>query len=271
MNRQLGAGDVAVISGGGRGVGRAIAVELAERGVACILLDAPDPAPHTASPPALDADALAATTAEIAAINEATVGCPVDVRDRQAVGAALATAAATVGDPTLLVVAAAVFNTVEVGRMNDDEWDEVLDTNLHGAYNVAREVLPGMVARGRGRVLFLVGDEGRRGVAGLSHLAAASWGAIGLAKSIALETAAAGVGVNVLCTGPVRGEVTDGAAFRRVAGDESVLATKHPNNEAWVPTGDVVDAALFLLGRPGTSMSGSVLDVSNGMSALNTA
>lgn len=265
--------DVAVIAGGGRGVGRAIGDALAAKGVSCVVLDAPPKPPHTAVPEAIDAAALSTTVARLREASAASTGYDVDVRDREAVAAVIADATATVGPPTLLVVTASVFSHVNAEGMSDEQWDEVVDTNLHGAYNVAREVVPGMVERGRGRVLFVSGDEGRRGVAGLSHVSAASWAVIGLAKSIALEIAAANVGVNVLCTGPIKGTVTDGPAYRSLIGDdaETALATKHPNNEAWVPSGDVVDGALFLLGRSTTAMSGSVLDVSNGMSALNTA
>jgi NAD(P)-dependent dehydrogenase (short-subunit alcohol dehydrogenase family) len=161
--------------------------------------------------------------------------------------------------------------------MSDDEWDEVVDTNLHGVYNVARETLPRLTGRGRGRMLVLVGDEARRGVAGVSHVAAAGWSVIGLAKSIALESARSGVAVNVICSGPVDGVPSASPDFARLYGGGDTTATvialesKHPDGEAWVPVESVVEAAVFVLGAPGTAMTGSVFDISNGLSALNSA
>lgn len=250
MNARLNSGDIALIVGGSDVVGQSIAAGLIERGVTCVMLDV-SPSSSIAQVPSI----------------------VVDLTDRGAVAAAVADVTQSVGQPTILVIVSSTFRHVQAEWMTDEQWDDAVDTNLHGAYNAAREVVPGMVERQKGRVLFVTGDEGRRGVAGQSHVAAAAWGVIGLAKSIALETAAVGVAVNVLCTGPVEGVAIDAKAFEAVVGEppEAALATKHPNNEAWVPTGDVVDAAIFLLGRGDTAMSGSVLDISNGLSALNSA
>lgn len=267
---------VALITGGARGLGLAVADRLATLGAAVGLVDAPRARPSTIAYELCGPADLEGAVALLRREGARATGVAADVRSRSEIAAAVDEVERELGPITLVVSAAAVFGHVEAGRMTDDEWDEIIDTNLHGVYNLTREALPRLANRGRGRVLVLLGDEARRGVAGVSHVAAAGWSAIGLAKSIALESAQSGVAVNVICCGAIEGVVSASTDFARLHGGDAgtdpaeVLAARYPNGSPWVPLDAVVDAAVFLLGVPGTVMTGSVLDVANGLAALNS-
>jgi NAD(P)-dependent dehydrogenase (short-subunit alcohol dehydrogenase family) len=270
--------DIAVVTGGARGIGQGIALALASSGVDVAILDAAPADVATLPYPLSTTDDVADTLRQIEQVGVRSMAVTADVRDRRAVESAVQSVERVLGPITMVVTAAGVCSVANAGRMSDEAWDDVVDTNLHGTYNTTRVTVPLMVERGRGRVLCIVGDEARRGAAGISHVAAASWAVVGLAKSIALETAVAGVAVNVLSIGPVQTTMTASAMVRQnlTRGGESpdadeALAARHPNGEAWVAMDDLTAAARFLLGAPSTSMTGSVLDISNGQSALNTS
>ncbi|HVY95644.1 MAG TPA: SDR family NAD(P)-dependent oxidoreductase [Solirubrobacterales bacterium] len=272
-------GKAALISGGARGLGAACALALAERGADVALLDAPGKL-ETPSYPLASKDDLEATAAAVRASGRECLTLACDVRSHEAVAAAVERAAEHFGRLDIAVSAAGIRTPVAAAEMSDAQWFETVDTNLNGAYHVLREAVPRMIAAGGGRVLVVAGDEGRRGAPGLSHTAAAAWGAIGLAKSVAIETADAGVAVNVLCTTPLdtamfaTPESWAQAAREEGAGAEEAahaLRVRHPLSEAFVPLERVVETALFLLGQPGAELTGSVVDVSNGLSALNSA
>jgi NAD(P)-dependent dehydrogenase (short-subunit alcohol dehydrogenase family) len=271
-------GRTALVTGGARGVGAAVALALAEGGADVALFDAPG---ELRSPgyPLGDAAALEESAAAVRATGRDALALACDVRDRAAVHAALGQVQEALGPIDLVVLAAGIRTPVAVAEMSDADWDETVDTTLNGAFNVLREVVPAMIDGDGGRIALVLGDEGRRGAPLLSHQAAAAWGAIGLAKSVAVETADAGIAVNVVCTTeldtPAFGTPASWAQAARAdgAGAEDAahaLRIRHPRSEAFVPLERVVETVLFLLGQPGEEMTGSVVDISNGLSALNS-
>lgn len=272
-------GRAALVAGGARGVGAACALALAERGVDIALLD--DPGPLETPRYELSGEVeLQGTAAAVRAAGRECLPLSCDLRDHDAVRTAVERAARHLGRLDMVVFAAALRTPVSVAEMSDVQWFEAVDTHLNGAYHVLREAVPRMIAAGGGRVVLVSGDEGRRGAPLLSHQAAAAWGVIGLAKSVAVETADAGVAVNVVCTTPLEGpafatpESWAQAAREDGAGAEEAahaLRVRHPLSDAFVPVERVVETALFLLGQPGGELTGSVVDVSNGLSALNSA
>ncbi len=271
-------GKAALVAGGARGVGAACALALAERGADVALIDEPGPLES----PRYELSGEVELQGTAAAVREAgreclPLGC--DLRDHDAVRTAVERADRHLGRLDVVVFAAALRTPVSVAEMSDVQWFEAVDTHLNGAYHVLREAVPRMIAAGGGRAVLVTGDEGRRGAALLSHQAAASWGAIGLAKSVAVETADSGVAVNVVCTTPLQTpafatpESWAQAAREDGAGAEEAahaLRVRHPLSEAFVPVERVVETTLFLLGQPGGELTGSVVDVSNGLSALNS-
>lgn len=271
-------GKAALVAGGARGVGAACALALAERGADIALIDAPGTLETPRYELAGEVE-LQGTAAAVRAAGRECLPLSCDLRDHDAVRTAVERADTHLGRLDLVVFAAALRTPVSVAEMSDVQWFETVDTHLNGAYHVLREAVPRMIAGGGGRVVLVSGDEGRRGAPLLSHQAAASWGAIGLAKSVAVETADAGIAVNVVCTTPLdtpafgtaeswaQAARADGAGAEEAA---HALRVRHPLSEAFVPVERVVETTLFLLGQPGGELTGSVLDVSNGLSALNS-
>jgi NAD(P)-dependent dehydrogenase (short-subunit alcohol dehydrogenase family) len=271
-------GAVALVTGGARGVGAACAAELAARGADVALLDGPGDLATPSYPLAGDAE-LEASAAAVRAHGRRCLSLRADVRDHEAVRNAVDVATAELGPVGLLAHAAGIRTVATAAAMSDAQWTETVDVNLNGTYHVLRQVVPKMIASGGGRVVVITGDEGRRGAARLSHVAAAAWGAIGLAKSVAVETADAGIAVNVVTTTPL-----DTAMFgvpeswAQAAGADAAdaeeaahaLRVRHPRSIAFAPVERVVDAVLYLLRQPGEELTGSVLDVSMGLAALNS-
>jgi NAD(P)-dependent dehydrogenase (short-subunit alcohol dehydrogenase family) len=271
-------GAVALVTGGGRGVGAACAAELAARGADVALLDAPGELESPTYPLSGDAE-LEASAAAVRGLGRRCLVLRADVRDHEAVRGAVDVVAAELGTVTHLVHAAGIRTVAPVAAMSDAQWSETVDVNLNGTFHVLRQVVPKMIAGEGGRVVVLCGDEGRRGAARLSHQAAAAWGQIGLAKSVAVETADAGIAVNVVTTTPLDTTMFGvPESWAQAAGAEAAdaeeaahaLRVRHPRSEAFAPVERVVDAVLYLLGQPGEELTGSVLDVSMGLSALNS-
>jgi NAD(P)-dependent dehydrogenase (short-subunit alcohol dehydrogenase family) len=271
-------GAVALVTGGARGVGAACAAELAARGADVALLDVPGELATPSYPLAGDAE-LEASAAAVGAHGRRCLPLRADVRDHGAVRDAVGTVGAELGPIRLLVHAAGIRTVAPVAAMSDAQWAETVDVNLNGTYHVLREVVPTMIAADGGRAVVVCGDEGRRGAARLSHQAAAAWGQIGLAKSVAVETADAGVAVNVVTTTPLDTTMWGvPESWAQAAGADSAdaeeaahaLRVRHPRSAAFVPLERVVDAVLYLLGQPGEELTGSVLDVTNGLAALNS-
>ncbi len=270
---------VVMVAGGARGIGHQVSLALAEAGATIVLVDAPRPM-SSLDYSLTGADDLTAAVEAVRAMGGTCTGYELDVRDRIRVIDTVQRCLSEVGPVDMLVNCAGVASVVDAGDMDDAAWAEVVDTNLHGFYNLVRTLSAQMAERGSGNILVVLGDEARRGAAGLSHVSAAGWAAIGLAKSLALEVAPAGVAVNVLCVGPVDTTMAASAEFRSAVADSrevlsdqgavDAMANRHPNDRTWVPMGEVVRAARFLLGS-GTATTGSVLDVSAGLSALNSS
>jgi len=144
-------------------------------------------------------------------------------------------------------------------KMQDDEWQSVIDTNLTGAFNMIRAMAPMMTSAGHGRIVNISSINGLRGKFGQANYTAAKAGLIGLAKTAARELGARGVTVNVIAPGMILTEMTSLLApeiVERACSETAIgeLATAD----------DVADAALFLLSDPSAAITGSILQVDGG-------
>ncbi len=226
-------GKSAIVTGGGRGIGRAIAELLAAAGAEVHVFDrAGSGAPHGAS------------------LSE------VDVGDARAVEAAVAKLAR----PALLLVNnAGITKDRSLLKMSDEEWESVLHVNLTGAFNLIRAAAPAMIAAGYGRIVNLASINGLRGKFGQANYAASKAGLIGLTKTAARELGRKGVTVNAVAPGLVLTDMTLLLAeeFRRKALDESALG-RLPE------PGDIAAAVLFLLSDHARMITGHVLKVDSG-------
>jgi NAD(P)-dependent dehydrogenase (short-subunit alcohol dehydrogenase family) len=203
-------GQVALVTGGGRGLGPVIARELAAAGAAVAVI-------------ARSEKELANTVASIEAAGGQATAVRADVTDRAAVAAAVEEAERILGPVDLLVNNAAQLRALgEVWQVDPEEWWRDVEVNLRGPFLCARAVLPGMLARQRGRVINVTSGAGGRPGPGLSGYAASKAALMRLTDSLAAEVAGSGVSVFVVSPGPVR-----------TPGSEYLLAS--PVVTRWMP------------------------------------
>lgn len=183
------AGRHAVITGGGRGIGAAIAAELARMGATLTLMG------RTAATLA----ETAARVGEASGVAVASVEC--DVADPESVARAFGEARARYGDPYVLVNNAGQAAAAAFAETAQALWERMLGVNLSGVFHCTQQVLPGMVAAGAGRVVNVASTAGLRGYAKTAAYCAAKHGVVGLTRALALETARKGVTVNAVCPG----------------------------------------------------------------------
>jgi NAD(P)-dependent dehydrogenase (short-subunit alcohol dehydrogenase family) len=267
----------ALVAGDTRGLGRALAWALADEGADVALVAVTDPADTGSVPPGTDAD-LEAAVGGIRARGRRGTGTRLGAREGERRATEVVDAAERELGPIGVVVVAARLLTVSTAEgLDEDAWDDVMAHNLDVPFALLRAAVPRMAARGTGRVVVVTGEESRLGAAARSHVAAAGWAVIGLAKSLALEVADAGVFVNVVVAGPLDEPATAAAAWRRhVTGQddgdavEHALRVAHPISEAWVDPSDVADAVLHLAAPGGLRTTGAVVDVTLGTNARNS-
>jgi NAD(P)-dependent dehydrogenase (short-subunit alcohol dehydrogenase family) len=247
-------GRKALVTGGGSGFGLAIGKALSEAGAAVVLLDASE-------------ERLAAGQAELPS---ATV-VRADVRSPEAVREAVGGATAALGGLDTLVVSAGVIHIKPLDEVTESEWDLTLDVNLKGAFLVAQAAAGAIAASGRGRIVTISSDAGRRGFAWLQAYCSSKFGLIGLTESLATELAPSGTTVNCICpvgcpTTAMGREVLDWKVRRAgVSPEEIVRATAGANPLGRNATeDDIVAAAMFFISEDGSFMTGAALDVDGG-------
>jgi len=178
-------GKVAVVTGAGRGIGRAIALELARMGVKVALA-------------ARNASELEQTTR---ASGGAASVIPTDMRKKEEVHRLLDQAASTLGPVDILVNAAGIGVFGKVTEFSDADYDVILDTNLRGIFMACRYVLPSMIARGKGDIVNIASIAGKVGSATRAVYCASKFGVVGFTQSLAEEVRQHGIRVSVVCPG----------------------------------------------------------------------
>ena len=188
---------IAIVTGAGQGIGRAIAEKLAAEGATVVITD-------------IDG-ALAEATAKD--IGGEAIGLPTDVTDRGAVGAMVDAVLERFGRIDVLVNNAGWDKAQPFVESDPADWDRVIQINLYGVLNTCHAVLPVMAAQGHGAVVNIGSDAGRVGSSGEAVYSAAKGGVIAFTKSAAREMARHQVRVNCVCPGP-----TDTALFASMGG-----------------------------------------------------
>jgi len=227
-------GRTAIVTGGMRGIGRAIVNELVRGGAQ---VDVFDCAPGTGQADSFTVHA-------------------VDVRDSKAVKEAVD----HLPKPAdLLVNNAGITRDRSIVNMSDEEWQSVIDVNLTGAFNCIRAVAPGMRSNGYGRIVNISSINALRGKFGQANYSASKAGLIALTKTAARELGRNGITVNAVAPGMVLTEMTAALdeSFRAKAQQEAVLATLPDSS-------DVAAAVLFLLSDAARAITGQVLQVDAG-------
>lgn len=268
---------VALVTGAGRGQGRAHARALAAAGATVVLTDLPDAAAPSSVAYALSNPSDLAQTARL--VEEAggqSLVVPADIRRIQDVRDLVGTALARLQRIDVLIANAGICQPVALEDITDQQWDDMVATNLTGTFNTLRTVVPVMRRQGSGRVLVVSSMAGRRGMANLSHYCATKFGVIGMAKAVAVEALADGVTVQVLCPSTVDTAMIHFPENYAVFAPDITNPTKeqvrdrfarlNPMGTPWMEPEDVAEAAIAILSQS-TFASGAVYELGAGASA----
>jgi 3-oxoacyl-[acyl-carrier protein] reductase len=243
------AGQVAVVTGGSRGIGRAIAQALA----------------------AMQADVIINYVANHAAAEEtrcaivsiggkASIRC-FDVADAEGTAQAFNTILDERGRIDILVNNAGVTRDTLMLRMKEEDWQQVLQINLSGMYHCSKAAIRSMIRQRRGRIINITSIIGIIGNAGQVNYAAAKAGAIGMTKALAREVASRGITVNAVAPGFIDTEMTQGLSAQAKA----ELVRQIPLGR-WGTPQDVADCVGFLVSSRASYITGQVLQVNGGLS-----
>ncbi|HSJ27226.1 MAG TPA: SDR family NAD(P)-dependent oxidoreductase [Acidimicrobiia bacterium] len=236
-------GKVALVTGAAGGMGRAIALALAERGATLALNDR---------------DASLMTSFRAGAD---TVFVAADVTDRAQVAAMMQTVADRFGTVDILVNNAGVLRPTKIVDIDEDEWDFVVDVNLKGTFLCSQAVIPEMRAKGWGRIVNLSSTAGKNvSTMGGAHYTAAKAGILGLTRHIASEVARDGITVNAVCPGLIDTDMTRGTITAEQA---RAYADSFPIPRLGLPD-EVAELIAFLATDRAAYITGASLDINGG-------
>ncbi len=237
-------GEVALVTGASRGIGAAISRALADTGATVV----------GSATSQSGADGISA------ALQGQGRGVVLDVADDTSVAAVFAELQAGEGSPTIVVNNAGITRDNLLLRMKQDEWDDVIATNLTGLYRVCKAALRGMMKARKGRIINIASVIAVMGNAGQANYAASKAGMVGFSKSLAREVGSRGITVNVIAPGFIDTDMT------RVLSEEQRAAMLEG-----VPLGrlgdgaDIANAVLFLASAAGAYITGETLHINGGM------
>jgi NAD(P)-dependent dehydrogenase (short-subunit alcohol dehydrogenase family) len=243
----------ALVTGGGSGVGRAIALVLAKAGIDVTICGR-------------RADALEAASKENGRIH----GIAADVTDERSMLALYENAEAARGPFDIVVANAGAAESAPAHRVTLDDWKKTVEVNLTGAFLTVKPALSGMTKRKAGRIVFVASVAGLKGFAYVAPYVAAKHGVIGLMRALAAETAKSGVTVNAVCPGYVETDMLGRSVEnivektgRSAEEARAALAANNPQNR-FIQPDEVADAVLWLCGEKAGSITGQAISISGG-------
>lgn len=246
-------GEVALVTGSGRGIGRAIATRLAEEGATVAIND-------------VEAERAEETAADLREEGYDALAAPADVTDLNAVQSAVDDVVDEAGSIDILVNNAG-WDRVELFKDNDPEvWDRIIDINYKGQVNAARAVVDHMMDQESGKIIGISSDAGRVGSTGEAVYAGTKAGVIGFTKTLARELARFDVQCNVVSPGP-----TDTPLLEEMQEETEIARKIHEGMENTIPLGrkaqpeDIASGVAFFASSDADYVTGQVLSVSGGL------
>jgi (+)-trans-carveol dehydrogenase len=267
-------GKVAFITGAARGQGRSHAVRLAEEGADIIAIDVcedVDSVPY----PLATRDDLADTVKEVEALDRRIVASKADVRDYEAVKAAVDAGVSTLGRLDIAVANAGVCSAGEAVALGEEQWREMIDINLTGVWHTAKAATPHIRAGGHGGSIVLTSSAaGLHAIPQIAHYVAAKHGVVGLMRTLALELAPDMIRVNTVhptnvSTAMIHNDATtqvlapDGGPDAEERARE-VLTSMNALAIPWIESVDVSNAIVFLASDEGRYVTGVTLPIDAG-------
>jgi 3-oxoacyl-[acyl-carrier protein] reductase len=240
-------GRIALVTGASQGIGRACAIELAKTGVTVALA-------------ARSIDKLEAVAAEITAAGGHARAYALDVSSEESIKSCAKSVLADLGKVEILVNNAGITKDGLALRMRLPDFDEVLRTNLTGAFLVTQAVISSMMKARWGRVINITSVVGETGAAGQANYAASKAGLIGLTKSLAREFASRGITINAVAPGFIQTAMTDDLTEAQKASILSQIPLARYGNDA-----DIAAAVAFLASDAAGYITGHTLDVNGGI------
>ncbi|HHH47484.1 MAG TPA: 3-oxoacyl-ACP reductase FabG [Gammaproteobacteria bacterium] len=240
-------GEIALVTGASRGIGQAIALELGAQGATVI---------GTATS-ATGAAAIGDTLKENGVSG---AGMVLNVTEQASVDALMAAIGEQFGAPTILVNNAGITRDNLLMRMKDEEWNDILDTNLTSVFRLSKAVLRGMMKARKGRIISISSVVGAAGNAGQANYAAAKAGLIGFTKSLAREVGARGITVNAVAPGFIETDMTRALPDAQ----KEALIKGIPLGRLGQP-GEIAAAVAFLASPKAGYITGDTLHVNGGM------
>jgi 3-oxoacyl-[acyl-carrier protein] reductase len=244
---QLLANKIALVTGASRGIGQAIAFELAKQGAIVA---------GTATTQA-GAEKISAQFKEAQLSGQ---GFVLNVTDQAAIETVLAAIKTQYGAPTILVNNAGITRDNLMLRMKDEEWNEVINTNLTAIFHLTKRCIKDMLKARSGRIINISSLVGATGNPGQVNYSAAKAGLIGFSKSLAQEVASRDITVNVVAPGFIETDMTHVLS----ADQKAALLTKIPSNRLGQPA-DIANAVVFLASPQANYITGQTLHVNGGM------
>jgi 3-oxoacyl-[acyl-carrier protein] reductase len=236
---------LALITGGGAGIGKGITLKLASNGIDCVVFDIQD---------------AAATVQEAKSLGVNASFLKVDVTDSEAVNSAVSEVSSSLGNISILINNAGITRDNLLMRMKEEDWDKVIQINLKGVFNCTKAIIRGMMSSRWGRIVSISSIVGIMGNAGQANYAASKAGIIGFTKSIAREVGSRNITANAIAPGFIKTEMTD----RLPEEVKEDYLSRIPLGK-FGEVEDVCNLVNFLVSDEASYISGQVIQVDGGL------
>lgn len=240
-------GEIALVSGASRGIGRSIAETLGKAGATVIGTATSD-------------NGAAAISAYLAEAGIAGKGMVLNVADKDSIEAVMKAVTAEFGTVSILVNNAGITRDNLLMRMKDEEWDDIITTNLTSIYRMSKACLRGMTKAKKGRIISIASVVGASGNPGQTNYAAAKAGVVGFSKSLAREIGSRGITVNVVAPGFIDTDMT-----RELSEEQRHHLLQNIPLGRLGQAAEVAGAVLFLASPLGAYVTGETIHVNGGM------